>query len=439
MADMESILRDCPGAGEALLALFAECGELRSFGASVVQAAMNAAMSAMADEACGAAWGERSDARTNSRNGYRGRSLKTTFGDLELEVPKLRRGSFFPDGLLRRFSRVEASLVALVAEMYVSGVSTRSVEALAGELGVSSLSSSEVSRLASCLDAQVEEARTRRLDSQRFCYLWLDATYVRCRHEGRAATRAVVTAIALGADGCKHLVGLDVVDTESHQGWRAFLGGLRARGLEGVVLVISDAHAGLVRAIGEVFQGVPWQRCTVHLQRNVSDAVRRKCNEALVRELVKAAFAQRDPLVARALYDEARAAVRAAGEAAAADLLDSARDDALQYLELPPEHWVRTRTNNVQERANREIKRRCRSVQCFPSEASLMRLVGSVMLEEDDAWQVRRVFSPESVARAWAPREAPAPDAALAREIAEAGRVAREICAQTVDRFAPKG
>ena len=438
MADVASILQGNPEVGEALMALFAECGELRAFGARVVEAAMNAAMSAAADEACGAAWGQRSGSRVNSRNGYRPRSLKTTFGDLELEVPKLRRGSFFPDGLLRRYTRVEASLAALVAEMYVAGVSTRSVEGLALELGVSSLSSSEVSRLASSIDAQVGEMRARRLDSQRYCYLWLDATYVRCRCDGRAATRAVVTAIALGADGCKHLVGLDLVDTESYADWRTFLAGLKARGLGGLVLVVSDAHAGLVRAVGEVFQGVPWQRCTVHLQRNVSDAVRRRCNEALVRELVKAAFAQGDPLVARALYDEAASAVRAAGEAAAADLLESAREDALQYLSAPRSHWVRLRTNNVQERTNREFKRRYRTVQCFPSEASLVRLLGAVALEEDDRWQQRRVFSPGSTAEAWAPREAPAPDAALAREIAEAGRRAREICASIVDRFGAK-
>ena len=298
MTDIESLLQACPGMGDAMVALLAECADVREFGARVLQASVNAAMSAEADAACGAAWGERSASRVNSRNGYRERSLKTSAGDITLSIPKLREGTYYPEGIVARYTRVEASLAALVVEMYVNGVSTRSVAAPASELGVASLSSSEVSRLASSLDAQVAELRTRGLSGQRFCRLRPDATYVRCRVGGRSVSQAVVTAIALGEDGRKHLVGLDLVDTESYQDWRCFLASLAARGLHGLVLVVSDDHAGLVRAAGEVFQGVAWQRRAVHLQRNVWARVRKKASEGLVRELVRAAFSQGDALTA---------------------------------------------------------------------------------------------------------------------------------------------
>ena len=435
MAMPESLLHGSPEVGGALLELMRECADLRDFGARVLQAAANMLMSAEADAACGAALGERSEGRTNRRNGYRGRTLKTSMGDIELRIPKLRSGTYYPGSVLRRWTRVEASLAALVVEAYASGVSTRDMALLAESLGVSSLSSSEVSRLASSLDAQVAELRGRDLSSGRFCYLWLDATYVRCRVGGRSVSQAVVTAIALGADGHKHLVGLDCCDTESYEDWRAFLASVAARGLSGVVLVVSDAHAGLARAVAEVFQGAAWQRCTVHLQRNVAAAVRRRANERLVRELVKATFACRDALSARAMYPRACDAIRAAGETGAADLLESAREDALQYLSLPPEHWARVRTNNVQERANREIKRRCRSVQAFPSRESLVRLVGAVMLGEDDAWQQGRLFSEPSVARAWERPAAPAADGELARRIAAAEERAGAAVAALVAQY----
>lgn len=435
MTAIESVLHGNAEAGEALISLMSECSDLREFGARVLELAANMLMSAEADAACGAARGERSDGRVNRRNGYRRRSLKTPAGDIELEIPKLREGTYYPDSILSRWSRVDAALAALVVEAYVNGVSTRDMALLAQSLGVSSLSSSEVSRLAAALDAQVSELRSRDLSGQRYCYLWLDATYVRCRVGGRSVPQAVVTAIALGEDGFKHLVGLDCVDTESYDDWRAFLAGMKARGLSGLVLVVSDDHAGLVRALSEAFQGVAWQRCTVHLLRNVSAKVSRKANERLVRELAKAVFAEGDALVARALCPRACGAMREAGEEAAASLLESARADAQQYLSLPPEHWRRVRTNNVQERANREIKRRYRSVQSFPSRESLLRLVGAVLLEEEDSWAQHRVFSPESTARAWDRPERPAPDGELARAIAEADRRAESIVAEIVDRF----
>lgn len=300
MTALQSVLQGSPEAGEALLGLMSERCDLREFGREVLGLAVNALMSAGADAPCGAPRGERSESRANSRNGYRARPLKTALGDLELDVPKLRRGTYYPESVLSRWSRVEASLAAPVVEAYVSGVSTRDMSLLAGSLGVSSLSASEVSRLTAELDGQVGELRSRRLDDQRYCYLWVDATYVRCRVSGRSVSQAVVTAIALGEDGRKRLVGLDCVDTESYADWRAFLATVRARGLSGLVLCVSDDHAGLVRALAEVFQGCAWQRCTVHLRRNLSAKVRSARNERLVRELAKAVFAEGDPLVCRA-------------------------------------------------------------------------------------------------------------------------------------------
>ena len=435
MTAFESVLQGDPRVGEGLLALMSECCDLSEFGREVLRLAANLLMSAEADAACGAAYGERGGSRTNSRNGYRSRSLKTALGDVELDVPKLRRGTYYPESVLTRWSRVEASLAALVAGACVDGVSTRGMELLAQELGVASMSSSEVSRLAAGLDAQVDELRCRRLDDQRYCYLWAGATYVRCRVAGRSVSQAVVTAIALGEDGRKRLVGLDCVDTESYGDWRAFLASVRARGLSGLVLCVSDDHAGLVRALSEVFQGCAWQGRAVHLQRNLSAKVRSAKNERLVRELAKAVFAEGDALVCRAAYRGALEAMRAAGEAGCADLLEAAEGDALQYLSLPPEHWRRVRTNNVQERANREIKRRYRSVQSFPSRESLLRLLGAVLLEEEDDWLHHRVFSEASTALAWAQPPAPAPDGALARAIAEAGRRAEALVASVVDRF----
>ena len=439
MATLESVLQTNPEALEAIVGAMSGCSDVREFGAAMLRASLNLLMSAEADAPCGARYGERSEGRPNSRNGYRTRGLKTAFGDVELDVPGLRSGTYYPSSILSRWSRVEASLAALVVEAYVNGVSTRDMAALASSLGVASLSSSEVSRLAADLDAQVGALRTRGLGDQRCRHLWLDATYARRRVDGRPVSQAVVTAVALGEDGRKRLAGLDVVDTESRESRRAFLAGLKARGLSGLVLVAGDDHAGLVGALSECFQGVAWQRCTVHLQRNLSRAASGAAGERLVRELAKAVFSRGDEPVCRAAYGRAAAAMRAAGRAGAADLMEAARDGALQYLSLPPAHWRRVRTNSVQGRANREIKRRYRSVQSFPSRESLLRLVGAVMLEEEDAWAHQRVFSPESTALAWARPARPPADGGLARRIAEADREAEALVASVVDRFGARG
>ena len=300
----------------------------------------------------------------NSRNGYRERGLSTAAGDVTLKIPKLRRGSFFPEDLIERYCRVDRALVAAVAEMYVMGISTRKVEAVAGELGVRSMSKSQVSRLCECLDAEVDAFRRQRFDGVRFAYLWLDATYVKCRVEGRSASQAVVTAIGLDDTGHKRFVGVDCVDTESHAGWKAFLSGLRARGVDGVRLVVSDAHPGLVRALGEVFQGAAWQRCAVHLMR---DCMREAGSWQLRRRvgrIVSQVFRGRDAATVTAMYHAACDMLEGCCPRAAA-VLEEAEPDALAYLDFPPAHWKRLRTNNLQEKTNREIKRRSRVVQVF--------------------------------------------------------------------------
>ncbi len=245
----------------------------------------NEVMSAEADEFCG---------EGNSRNGYRERSLQTCVGTLTLKVPKLRRGSFFPEDVLTRYQRVDRALAAAVAEMYATGTSTRKVQRVAEKMGVGRLSKDQVSAIARDLDADVSELLSRDLSGCRTPYLWLDATYVKCRRDGRVASTAVVTAIGCDEHGWRRVLGLSVVDTESYDSWLAFLRGVRARGVDGVVLVTSDAHEGLRRAIAEVFQGASWQRCAVHLMRDcVREAKTRQLRRRVAR-IVAPVFRAKD-------------------------------------------------------------------------------------------------------------------------------------------------
>lgn len=423
-----------PEVRDLLLSLVGSCQDLREATARMTEALLNALMSAQADEICGAPWGQRSEARSNSRNGYRERSLSTAAGDLTLRVPKLRHGSYFPEGVVGRWSRVDAALAAAVAEMYVNGVATRKVERVAEELGVHGMSKDRVSRIAERLDEQVEELRTRPLDASRHCYLWLDATWMRCRVDGASRSQALVTAIALDEQGRKELCGLDLVDTESHDDWRRFLRSLRARGLSGLQLVVSDACPGLRAAIEETFVGAAWQRCTVHLMRDVLGKLHKDDAKARATELMRASFGQSDPLVAHAVLRRAAEVIRA-DSAAAADCLAGAEADALAFMAFPEAHWPKIRTNNVQERANVEIKRRYRQVQCFPSRESLVRLVGAVMLEESEAWASKHVFRPESAQRAWQARPQAVP---TELDLKAADRRAEAIVAGALDRAASK-
>lgn len=354
---------------------------LRQLAESVV----NEIMSAEADQLC--------KATGNSRNGYRERSLVTCVGTLTLRIPKLRTGSFFPDDVIERYQRVDRAIVAAVSEMYATGTSTRKVQRVAAAMGIERLSKDQVSAICEHLDSEVEELVTRPLGPSRTPYLWIDATYVKCRRDRRVASTAVVTAIGCDEDGWRRVLGLGVVDTESYDSWLAFLRRVRARGAAGVQLVTSDAHEGLRRAIEEVFQGAAWQRCVVHLMRDCARAASgSRSLQRRVSRIVAPVFRLRDAGAAGAAYHLAIGMLESC-RGDAARILEEAEPDALAYLDFPASHWRRLRTNNVQERANREIKRRSRVVQVFPSVASLERLAGAVMCDMDEEWQDARYFS----------------------------------------------
>lgn len=439
MTAMNTVLCNDPEVKRLALEALEECTDLQAFGRKCLEILLNSLISAKADEVCGAAYGERSLERTNCRNGYRERSLLTSAGDIKVKIPKLRTGTFFPEDIIERYCRVDRALVAAVAEMYVLGISTRKVEEVAGSLGVSSMSKSQVSRLCECLDAEVAAFRRQRFDGVRFAYLWLDATYVKCRVEGHSVSQAVVTAIGLDDTGHKRFLGVDCVDTESHADWKAFLMDLRARGVaagkDGVQLVISDAHEGLKAAIAETFQGAAWQRCITHLMRNVAGHIHKKEDQRIAREAMKAAFAQKSPIMARASYQKATEEIMRLSRSAGEVLLE-AEEEALAYLAFPVSHRTKIRTNNVQERANREIKRRTNVVQGFPSRKSLIRLVGAALIEADEEWSTRCVISKPSLTYAWKREEQLPPSA---EEVATAREAATRIIAAAIDPEGEQG
>ena len=258
---------------------------------------VNAIMDAEADQLCSEG--------ANSRNGYRERNLVTCVGDITMRIPKLRSGSFFPEDVVERYQRVDRAVVSAVAEMYATGTSTRKVQRIAEKLGISRLSKDQVSAMARDLDADVAELMGRDLADARTPYLWLDATYVKCRREGRVASTAVVTAIGCDEGGWRRVLGLSVVDTESYDSWLGFLRRIKGRGVQGVQLVTSDAHKGLVGAIEEVFQGASWQRCAVHLMRDCMREAGSRQLKKRVGRIMSPAFRAKDAATARAMYHAA--------------------------------------------------------------------------------------------------------------------------------------
>jgi putative transposase len=366
-----------------------------------------ALMSAQADEQCGAEYGERSPERVNSRNGYRTREWDTRAGTIELAIPKLRQGSYFPDWLLEPRRRAERAMTAVVAEAYVLGVSTRRVEDLVQAMGVAGISRSQVSELARSLDAIVEAFRNRPLDGGPYSYVWLDALTQRCREDGRVVNVATVIATGVNADGHREILGVDVFTSEDGTAWTNFLRGLVARGLDGVRLVISDAHPGLKAAIAAVLPGAAWQRCRVHFMWNLLTRVPKSAQD-LVATLVRSIFAQPDQLAA---WERHAQVVQQLEQRfpQAAGLLTEAGAEILAYAELPKEHWRQIWSNNPQERLNKEIRRRTDVVGIFPNRAAVIRLVGAVLAEQNDEWLVaRRYLSVESLTRARPEAEAPA-------------------------------
>lgn len=306
-------------------------------------------------------------------------------------------GSFFPDDVIERYQRVDRAIVAAVREMCPTGTSTRKVQKVAASMGIERLSKDQVSTIVEHLDSEVGELTGRPLGGERMPYLWIHATYVKYRRDQHVASTAVVTAIGCDEDGWRPVLGLGVADTESYDSWLAFLRKVRARGGEGVVLVTSDAHKGLRRAIFEVFQGAAWQRCAVHLIRYcIRAAGSRKTAEPVAR-IVAPVFRLKKAGAVRAAYHMAIGMLEECCANAAA-ILEEAESDALAYLDFPASHWKRLHTNNVQERTNREIKCRSRVVQIFPSVESLDRLVSAVMCDQGEAWSEVRYFSAKKMA-----------------------------------------
>jgi putative transposase len=356
-------------------------------------------MAAEADVLCNAGYGEVTPERTNSRNGYRARQLDTRVGSIDLSIPKLREGSYYPGWLLEPRRRAERALVAVVAECYVRGVSTRRVEGLVRTLGIESLSKSQVSRMATDLDADVAAFRSRPLDGGPYTYVSLDAMTQKVREGGRIVNVAVVIAVGVNAEGHREVLGFDVITTEDGAGWLAFLRGLVARGLAGTTLVISDAHPGLVDAVRSTLIGVTWQRCRTHFMRNLLTRVP-KSAQSMVATLVRTIFAQPD---AASVWEQHARVVEQLTERfpAAADLLAGAAADVLAFTTFPKEHWRQIWSNNPQERLNKELRRRTDVVGIFPNRDAVVRLVGSVLAEQHDEWAVvRRYMSTESLAKA---------------------------------------
>lgn len=339
---------------------------------------------------------ERSSERTGQRNGYRERTWDTRVGSIPLRVPRVRDGSYFPT-LLEPRTRAERALVAVIQEAYVQGVSTRRVDALVQALGMTGISKSQVSRLCAELDGVISQFRGRRLEGA-YPYVWLDATFVKARQQGKVVSVAVVITVGVRASGEREVLGYDVGPSEDGAFWLSFLRGLVARGLTGVQLAVSDAHQGLKAAITAVLGGVSWQRCRVHFVRNALARVP-KGMQALVASTIRTVFAQPDAQAAREQWRRVADGFRSRWPRLAA-LMDEAEEEVLAYLAFPPEPWRQIWSTNPLERLNKEVKRRSDVVGIFPNEGAVIRLVGAILSEQHDEWQAgRRYFSVESLTK----------------------------------------
>jgi putative transposase len=372
---------------------------IRQAAGTIYQALIEAELTAV----IGAGPHERIETRLAHRNGHRPRTLTTTAGDLELRIPKLRTGSFFPS-LLERRRRVDQALFAVVMEAYLHGVSTRKVDDLVKALGADTgISKSEVSRICADLDAEVGAFRDRSLAGQVFPYVFLDATYCKARVDRRVVSQAVVVATGVRGDGWREVLGFAVGDSEDGAFWTAFLRSLKARGLGGVQLVISDAHSGLKQAIAAVLLGAAWQRCRVHFLRNVLAQVP-KGNAEMVAAAIRTIFAQPDQQHVREQLDVI-AGMLGRQLPKVETMLRDAADDLLAFTSFPPGHWKKIWSTNPLERLNKEIKRRTDVVGVFPNPEALLRLAGAVLVEAHDEWQTgdRRYLAEGTMAALLAP------------------------------------
>jgi transposase-like protein len=362
-----------------------EKGSDASFLREMIGFAAERLMALEAEQLCGAAPGERTPDRRNQRNGYRDRDWETRAGTVELRIPKLRHGSYFP-GFLEPRRMAEKALTAVIQEAYIQGVSTRSVDDLVKAMGLEGISKSQVSRLCSEIDARVQAFLTRPIEGD-WPYVWLDATYVKVRRNHHIVSVAVIVAVGVNTDGRREVLGMTIGHSEAEPFWVDFLRGLTRRGLRGVKLVVSDAHDGLKAAITKILSAT-WQRCRVHFMRNAM-AHAGKTQRRIVSAWVGTAFAQNDAAAARKQWrhvaDELRPRV-----SKLATLMDEAEADVLAYMGFPAQHRAKIHSTNPIERLNGEIKRRSDVVGIFPNEAAVTRLIGAILLEQNDEWAVQR-------------------------------------------------
>lgn len=365
----------------------------------IVKSVVGSLMGAEADGLCGAPFGVSSPERVNRRNGYRQRRWDTRVGTIDLSIPKLRKGSYFPDWLLDPRRRSERSLVQVVVECYVRGVSTRRVEGLVRAMGLTGMSKSQVSEMAKELDMLVGDFRKRPLDQGPYTCLWLDAMTQRCREGGRVVNVATVIATAVNCQGKREVLGFDVITSEDGAGWTAFLRSLVERGLNGVMLVVSDDHKGLKAALAAELPGACWQRCRTHFMRNLLTRVPKGAQD-LVASLVRSIFAQ--PSGDEVWAQHGRVVEQLEGRfPEAASMLSEAVEDILAFTTFPKSMWRQIWSNNPQERLNREIRRRTDVVGIFPNRAAVIRLVGAVLAEQNDEWAIaRRYMSVEALEQA---------------------------------------
>ena len=351
---------------------------------------IDALMSAEADAICGAEYGARTPERTNTRNGYRHRDFDTRVGTMDVAIPKLRAGTYFPDWLLERRRRAEAALTSVVATCYLLGVSTRRMDKLVESLGITRLSKSQVSRMAADLDEQVAAFRARPLDAGPYTFVAADALSVKVREGGRVVNIAVMVATGVNNDGHREILGIDVSTAEDGAGWLTFFRDLTARGLTGVKLVTSDAHSGLVAAIGATLPGATWQRCRTHYAANLMSTCP-KSSWPWVKTMLHSVYDQPTAKDVQAQFDRLLHAV-ADKLPAVADHLEAARTDVLAFTGFPKEVWRQIWSNNPNERLNREIRRRTDVVGIFPDRTSIIRLVGAVLAEQHDEWAEGRRY-----------------------------------------------
>jgi transposase-like protein len=369
---------------------------------TMIEVMTRALMEMEVSERIGAGRYERSENREDYRNGYRERGWETRVGEIPLQIPKLRKGTYYPSFLEPR-RRAERALLAVIQSAYVEGVSTRKVDDLVQALGLTGIDKSKVSRMCKELDEGVTAFRNRPLEVA-YPYLWLDALYLKVRQNHRIVSMAVVLAIGVRETGEREILAIDIGASEEEAFWTDFLRGLVERGLKGVQLVISDAHKGLRGAMNTVLTGTAWQRCRVHCMRNVLAHVPKR-DKSIVAAAIRTIFAQPSQEAARQQLAEVVRAMKARWPKAA-EVLVAAEDDVLTYMTFPPEHWSRIYSTNPLERVNREVKRRTNVVGIFPNADAVLRLVGSVLIEVHEEWQAgRRYFSLESMRKLYEPVE----------------------------------